>query len=259
MAGPEYDFFATGPRSAPSAPAPGAGFGTTITPSTAAPAVPAAPAAAAAPVNQFGLPVDAASPVGPYAAPGYGSSDQGIAAGVGQPLPGAVVGQHSRRDADVADERPGTVLAAGIVALVIGGLLAVLAFLGLLAYFAAKSQMDSLLGTPGMTEADAAMADEFVGALLTAVLVGVVVLAVFAALYLVLGVGTVRGRRGFAWGLLVVAVLNVLYGLYQAATGGAADVAPGASLGAWVSLAVSFAIVGLLTLGSGGAWLRRSA
>jgi len=249
MPGPEYDFFATGPR--PSAPAPGAAFGTTVTPSTAAPAPAPAPAA----LNQFGLPVDAASPVGPYAAPGYGAADQGIAAGVGAHSQPAA---HGRRAAD-ADERPGAVLAAGVVGIVIGGLLAVVSALGLLGYLAAKSQLDDLIAQAGMTEADAALADEFFGSVLTAVLILVVALAVFAALYLVLGVGTVKGRRPFAWGLVVVAAVNVVWGLYQAVTGGGAgDIAPGAALGQWVSLAVSFAIVGLLTLGAGGAWLRRS-
>lgn len=255
MAGPEYDFFATGPR--PAAPSGAPGFGTTVTPSSAAPAVPAPSAPAA--VNQFGLPVDTAAPTGPYAAPGYGSASAGIAAGVGlgdAPVHAAPV--HGRRAAPVSDERPGTVLAAGIVALVVGGLLAVLAVLGLFAYLAAKSQMDAMLA-PGAGEADLAGAEDFVSALLMAVLVGVLVLAVFAGLYLLLGVGTVRGHRGFAWGLLVVAALNVLYGVYQLVTGaGAADLAPGSGAGTLVSLAVSVAIVGLLTLGSGGAWLRRS-
>lgn len=257
MAGPEYDFFATGPR--PAAPSGASGFGTTVTPSSAAPAV--TPPAAAPAVNQFGLPADAVAPTGPYVAPGYGSASEGIAAGVGvTDTPGHAAPVHGRRaaPAPVSDERPGTVLAAGIVALVVGGLLAVLAVLGLFAYLAAKSQMDAMLA-PGAGEADLAGAEDFVSALLMAVLVGVLVLAVFAGLYLLLGVGTVRGHRGFAWGLLVVAALNVLYGVYQLATGaGAADVAPGSGAGTLVSLAVSVAIVGLLTLGSGGAWLRRS-
>ncbi len=248
MAGPEYDFFATGPRQAPpQPPAPPVGR-------TAAPSVPAAPMTGApAPVNQFGLPVDDYAPTGPYAAPGYGTAPvaHGLVASQ-DPAWGAPAG---RRQAPApADDRPGTVLAAGIIAIVCGALLALLAGTGFLGYLAMSSQLDGLAAASD----DAATAQAFGSAILGAVLIGVIVLAVFAALYLVLGIMTAKGRRPFAWALLVVSALNLLWSAYQFVSGSMGTSGSGGTLGTMIGFGVVVAIVLLLAVGSGGAWLRRS-
>jgi hypothetical protein len=248
MAGPEYDFFATGPRQAPpQPPAPPVGR-------TASPSVPAAPMTGApAPVNQFGLPVDEYAPTGPYAAPGYGTVPvaHGLVASQ-DPAWGAPAG---RRQAPApADVRPGTVLAAGIISIVLGALGAVLAGMGLLGYAAMSAQLDQLAAASD----DSATAAAFGSAILGAVLVGVVVLAVFAALYLVLGIMTARGSRPFAWALLVVSALNLLWSAYQFVSGSMGTSGTGGTFSTVVGLGVVVAIVLLLTVGSGGAWLRRS-
>jgi len=250
MAGPEYDFFATGPRQAPQPSA--APTGRTV--SAAAPSAPMAPAPSGA-VNQFGLPVDEYAPTGPYAAPGYGTAP--VAHGLVASQDPAWPAQPGRRQAaPPADVRPGTVVAAGVISIVLGALSALFAGLGLLGYLAMSAQLDELAAQAG---SDSATAAAFGSAILGVVLIGVVVLAVFAALYLVLGIMTVRGRRPFAWALLVVSALNLLWSAYQyvnGSMGGAGST--GGTFGTMIGFGVVVAIVLLLTVGSGGAWLRRS-
>ena len=149
MTDPGYDFFATGAASGATPPIPGAQpptpappavnqFGTPLAPvahqfgaPTAPAPVPVVPASGYQPgrVNQFGTPIDLpAAPVGPYAAPGVAAAAIPTPGMVSTWDPAARAGGRAAarqgRSASVADmRRPGTVLAAGILAIIDGGLM----------------------------------------------------------------------------------------------------------------------------------------
>lgn len=245
MSGQDYDFFATGRPAAPEPvappPPPARARGTFVDPDGRA-------------VNQFGTPIDvAASPAGPSAAPGYGAqtygghglTSDGAAPAVAPPNrfggppgpvpppPGAYAppvppGAYAR-----SDQRPGTVLAAGIVGIVEGGLLVVAALFVLLGGAALSAQ----LGGSDLPSLFVVMA---------------VVLAAFAALYLAAGIGAVRSRRWAVWTLLVVHALAAALNLVQMVVGARG----GAEL--LVSLLIEVAVVVLLVLPASWAWLRRT-
>jgi hypothetical protein len=263
MAGPEYDFFATGPRPQPTGPA---------TDRFGMPAVPqppvqqhfapeqSAPMQAAPAVNQFGLPVEEARPTGPLAAPGYGAVPlhNSLAAGyddapsVWDPTAALAAHTQGRTRAIAADVRPGSVLAAGIISIVLGVLGALAGAFVLLGYLAAKSELEAALAAS--PEVDGL--DGFASALLTGVLVVGVVLLAMSALYIVLGSMTIRGRRWAGWTLVVLSALSVLGSLWQTLGGNGSGGASG--LGAWVGIAASATVLLLLTIGDGGRWLRRA-
>lgn len=262
MAAPEYDFFATGPRSTPP---PGS-----ATDRFGMPGAPQAPVqqqyAATQPapaVNQFGLPVDAAVPTGPHAAPGYGAVPvhNSIAAGyddaptVWDPTASTAAHAHRRAAAAPADVRPGSVLAAGVISIVFGVLAALGAALTLVGYLAAKSEIEQAVAA----NPDIQGLDEFASAILGTVLVVGLVMAAASCLYLVMGVMTVRGRRWAGWTLVVLSALSLLGSLYQRTTGvDGAGVSASVSLGNWLAIAATAAMLLLLTVGEGGRWLRRA-
>lgn len=264
MAGPEYDFFATGPRPQPTGPA---------TDRFGMPAVPqppvqqhfapeqSAPMQAAPAVNQFGLPVEEARPTGPLAAPGYGAVPvhNSLAAGyddapsVWDPTAALAAHTQGRTRAIAADVRPGSVTAAGILAIVLGAIGVLAAGVILLGYLGAKSEIQEALAASG-PDADElqGMADAF----LTAILVSGLIVGVMAVLYVVLGSLVIGARRWAAWTLVVLSGLSVLGGLRQVLMGGGSGAS--SAVGTWVAIGVSLVVVLLLTIGSGGRWLRRS-
>ena len=262
MAAPEYDFFATGPRQAPPTGQATDRFGM--------PAVPQAPvqqqyapAPPAPAVNQFGLPVDVAVPTGPLAAPGYGAVPvhNSLAAGyddapsVWDPTASMAAHAHRRAAAAPVDVRPGSVLAAGVIAIVFGVLAALGAALTLLGYLAAKSEIEQAVAANPEVQG----LDEFASAILATVLVVGLVMAAASVLYLVLGVMTVRGRRWAGWTLVVLSALSLLGSLYQRMTGvEGAGVSASVSLGNWLAIIATAVLLLLLTIGEGGRWLRRS-
>jgi len=106
----------------------------------------------------------------------------------------------------VAPSLPQGVRTAGIIGTVEGALLAVAALFALFGYLSLKSNLAELSAATGSAAFSATIS--------SAVLVGVVVLFVSTALYLVAGIGAMQGRRWAAWVLLVVSGLNVLWALY---------------------------------------------
>jgi len=258
MAAPEYDFFATGSRPKPPGPATDR-FGMPTAPQPPMPQhfAPEPAVQAGTAVNQFGLPVEEARPTGPLAAPGYGAVPvhHSLAAGyddapaVWDPTAAASARSHSRALPPRAEQRPGAVLAAGIVSIVLGGLGLLAAGVILLGYLAAASEVDSALAGAGPDAAGmAGMADAF----LTAILVSGVVVAAIAALYVALGTFLVRGRRWAGWTLLVLSALSILATLWQVLGGSSSGI------GSWVAIGASASILLLLAVGEGGRWLRRA-
>jgi hypothetical protein len=223
MVQPDYDFFATNrPASLDPAVLPGGPkppvvnrFGSTETPAPPAalatpdaepslfgppPVAPAqfpvAPASGYQPgrVNQFGTPVDvAAAPVGPYAAPGVAAAAIESPGLVSTWDPAARAGgRAAARQAHVGSEaRPGTVLAAGILAIINGAL----TLLGVVAAWLALAALSSAIQDSGVTVSASTTA--WVNAILF-------VLLVVGAAWVVMGIGVVRGSR--TW----VKVLRVL-------------------------------------------------
>ena len=238
---------------APVAPAPVAPAPVAAAPQAAAPVLPPHATAPAAPVSApaSAAPVSAA----PVAVSRFGSpippdvlvEDPSYAAlAFGTPAAGAHgYGPPAHAEAAVA-AKPGGVTAAGIIGIVEGGLLLVLALLGLLGYLALKSQFDALAASPELAGSGLT-----VSTVTNVLLVGVVVLLLIGAGYVVAGVATLRGARWGAWALLVVSAINVLYGLVQFAQG---DV----GFGTLLAIGVSGAVVVLLCLGDSMRWLRRS-
>ena len=260
MAAPEYDFFATGPRRAPAGAATD-GFSTPAAPHAqvrhaAGPVLPEAPA-----VNQFGLPVDAAVPTGPLAAPGYGAAPVhgGITAGYDDapaawdPAASVAARSHSRESAPPPDMRPGAVAAAGIIAIVLGVLGTLSAAFIFFGYLAAKSEVDAAIAASGP---ELEGLGELTSSILTGVLVMGFVVAAISVLYVVLGVMTARGRRWAAWTLVVLSALSLVGSLYQTLGAGSGGAASG--VGSWLGIATMVAVLLLLTIGEGGRWLRRS-
>lgn len=248
MSGQDYDFFATGrPTPEPVAPPPPTRARATFTdPSGRA-------------VNQFGTPIDApAAPAGPNAAPGYGAQQyagHGLTGADAPPPPPAAYPASPAVNrlgagyqpaayapavppgAYTGDTRPGTVLAAGIIGIVVGALVAVAGLFMMFAGAWIQSSMSDLGGVGGL------------GAVFYFLAVVFVVLAV---LYLVAGIGTVRGRRWAAWTLLVVAGVALAFGLLNlfSGNGGSGDI---------FGLLIEGAIVVLLVLPTSWAWLRQRA
>ena len=212
-------------------------------PSAYGAAAPVAPAPAApVAVSRFGSPIppDVLVEDPSYAALAFGAP---VAAGVlGAPGYGGAV-PHGHRPAQPVT--PGTVRAAGIIGIVEGGLLLLIAVFGVLGYLALKSQADLIDSSPQL--AASGLSAAFVSSLL---LVASIVWALMAVGYLAAGIATVRGRRWGAWALLVVSSLSVLYGLYQVLTGHT-------DFGTLLSLGVSGAVVVLIGLPDSMAWLRR--
>ena len=252
MSGQDYDFFATG-RSTPEPVAP-------PPPPARARATFTDPSGRA--VNQFGTPIDApAAPAGPNAAPGYGAQQyagHGLTSdaapyappaaypaspavnrlGAGYPPAGYQPGAYAAPvppGAYAGEARPGAVLAAGIVGIVVGSLVAIAGLFMLFAGAWVQGSMGDLGGAGGLGGVFYFMA---------------VVFVVLAALYLVAGIGTVRGRRWAAWTLLVVAGVALAFGLLSlfGGSGGSGDI---------FGLLVEGAIVVLLVLPTSWAWLRQ--
>jgi hypothetical protein len=162
---------------------------------------------------------------------------------------------HSRAAAAPVDVRPGAVLAAGIISIVLGALALLVAGTILLGYLAAKSQIDEALGTSG---SQVAGLDDMASSLLAGVLAAGLMVAVIAALYIVLGIATTRGRRWAAWVLVGLSGLSLAWSLWQMVTGGAGGATASYSFGSWIGIGVTLTLLLLLTIGEGGRWLRRS-
>lgn len=288
MAEPGYDFFATG---RPVGTTPVNPVGPVTTPMAAVAPVTSAPGARvfdtpSGAVNQFGTPVDLANvPTGPYAAPGIGAAPTGApglvstwdVAAPEAPAPVDRFGAASVAPADatvsgaapVADHgthhaatpaggsaRPGTVLAAGIIGIVEGAVILALGLVALVGYLALRSQvaeLESQLSVLGAPEGGTSgFGGDLVGTFTTVVLVGALVLLVIGSGYLAAGIATVRGRRWGAWALFVVSALNVVYGIYQFASGRSGVAAMLLGVG------VSGAVVVLLALRDSQRWLREA-
>jgi len=207
MPEPSYDFFATrGPVATPDAAVVGAPGGPTHSP-------PSDPSWAYDPgaVNQFGTPLDVApAPTGPFAAPGVAAAP--IAApgmvstwsGPGQPGRAA----HAAHPPSVPAERPGTVLAAGVLSIINGALGIVSSVLGLAALAAFSSAVSSAGGGLGAT-------------VLPVVQVLLAITLVLGVIWLVLGIGVVRGgRTSLRWlrGVVIVSALLAAYAVLTAPT-----------------------------------------
>jgi len=247
---PGYDFFGTAPSAAPSpSPEPPAAAPVVATTPYPVPTpVPAVQAPLASPlsgyapgsVNQFGTPLDTpVVPTGPYAAPGIGAA----------PVAGpALVSEADRpathRLAAREPTRPGTVLAAGIVGIVVGALGLLLGLVGMVGYAGLRQELSALESS---SEAAGLGALDTSG-LTALILVGVLVLLASGAGYLTAGIATVAGRRWGAWTLLVVSGLSIAVTLLQMVTAG-----DGSGL---LGIAVSSAVVALLLAPASRAWLR---
>jgi hypothetical protein len=253
MSDPGYDFFATGrptpPPGAPAVPEP-----TVAAPPAAPPPVQyGAPAPArtfqmpnGTQVNQFGTPVgEAAAPTGPYAAPGVGAvptATPGMVSTWSGPeaAPGhrAVPAPHRAAAPAGADRPPRNVMAVAVLAVFFGVLGALGTVGALLAYSTLSSQIDAL-----------GAGAELGGALLTAALIGVVVLAVVTATLLVGGIATLVGKRWGGWILVVAFGLSLLGQVQQVLSGslGLAQV---------IGFLIGLVLLLVLVTGEGLAWLQ---
>lgn len=260
MAAPEYDFFATGPRPAPPAGGSVDRFGT-----------PPAPPAGGA-VNQFGLPVDEARPTGPLAAPGYGAMpvQHSLASGyddapaVWDPAAAAAAARPHSRAAAPVDVRPGGVVAASVISIVLGVLGLLAGGFVLLGYLGAKSQVEQALAAEGIgDQAGTAQLQDMANAFLAAILIAGLVVTAVSLLYVVMGALLTRGRRWAGWTLVVLSAISILGSIRNLMAGGSdsgtgQSYSVGYGVGTWLGLGASLAILLLLTLGEGGRWLRRS-
>lgn len=239
MSQQDYDFFATGrPQQDPVVPPP--------------PPAPTRPGQFAGhvdpqgrPVNQFGTPIgEAAVPVGPNAAPGYGAAPAATWGGppVGAPYPSAPLHARAGGLPGQADGRPGAVLAAGVIGIVQGALLLVMSLLALAAVGVLKSQVPDS-NVPGAR------------GLWGFVALFMIVLALIALLYLVAGIGTVRGRRWAVWTLGSVEAVGLALGLLVAVSGNSSSA--GGSLVQLLDLLIPGAVVVLLLLPDSRRWLRQ--
>ncbi len=203
MPEPSYDFFATGRPVA----APDAAAGTPGAPARSAPTDPSWAYAPGA-VNQFGTPLDvAAAPTGPFAAPGVAAAP--IAApgmvttwgGPGQPGRAA----HAAAPTRVPDERPGPVLAAGVLSVITGVWGVVSSLIGLAALAAFSSAISSAGGGIGASVLP-----------IVQVILGITL--VLGVVWFALGVGVVRGSRSSLKWLRVVVVVGTLFSAYALVT-----------------------------------------
>jgi hypothetical protein len=181
----------------------------TPAPPSSAPApfpVPAAAGYTPGAVNHFGTPLAAAAaPTGPYAAPGMGAVPTAAPGMVSTWDPRAT---NTRSRAVKAPSVPQGVRTAGVIGTIEGVLIGLLAIWALFGYLSLKGQLEEL--TAGSSTSAA-----FGATISSAVLIGVVVLFLQTALYLVAGIGSMQGKRWAAWVLLVVSSLNVLWALYS--------------------------------------------
>lgn len=222
MSDPGYDFFATG------RPTPPPGATALPEPPTAPPLAP--PSSAPAPtgygapapsrtfqmpngaqVNQFGTPVgEAAAPTGPYAAPGVAAVPTAAPGMVstwgGPPVP---VSHRAASPQALSDKPPRNVRAVAILA-TFGGVLGALATLaGVSSYQTLGAQLDRLGDTTGLA-----------GSIMTALLVGLVILFSITVTMLTGGIATLAGQRWGGWILVVAFGLSVLGQLQSLVTGG---------------------------------------
>jgi hypothetical protein len=158
------------------------------------------------PVNQFGTPLAAsAAPTGPYAAPGIGAVPAATAGIVSAwPGPGgafAPPGPTQRRSLG-AQQRPGTVLAAGILAILGGSLDLVAALLTLLAISVARSAIADAGGHVSASQLSIANAVVFV-------------LALIGVAWVALGIGACRGHRTSVRIMRILVVLGTLLAIWQ--------------------------------------------
>jgi hypothetical protein len=157
-------------------------------------------------VNQFGTPLTAIpAPTGPYAAPGVAAGPiaaPGMVTTWGGPAqPGRAA--HAARPSAIATERPGTVLAVGVLSIINGALGIVSSVLGLAALAAFSSAISSAGGGLGAT-------------VLPLVQVLLAITLVLGVIWLVLGIGVVRGgRTSLRWlrGVVIVSALLAAYAL----------------------------------------------
>jgi len=264
MTDPGYDFFATaaGAGSGATPAIPGAQpptsaapavnqFGTPLapvvnqfgTPSAPTP-VPVVPASGYQPgrVNQFGTPIDLpAAPVGPYAAPGVAAAAIPTPGMVSTWDPAARAGGRAAarqgRSASITAERPGTVLAAGILSIVNGGLIlvgSVLAWVALAALSSAVSQSGAVVSAGASATVNAVV---FVFLLIGAAWVG-------------LGTGVVMGRRGAVKVLRVLVVIGTVLAIIM--------VAGNQSIDRMVTLALDLVMIYLLWNKDASEWLSAS-
>lgn len=248
MSDPGYDFFATG---RPQQPAGSPALPDVPTPPPAAPAPEAFLAPAPAParafqmpngtqVNQFGTPIGAsAAPTGPYAAPGIGA--------VPTPTPGLVstwagpqvpAGHRAAARAVVDDRPPRNVRAVAILAIVLGALVALGTLAGFASYSTLSSQLDQLGGQAGLG-----------AALLSAMLIGLVIMTVVAATLLVGGIATVAGQRWGGWILVVSFGLSLLGQVQSIATSGV-------SMSSVIGFLIGLVLLLVLVTGEGLTWLQ---
>lgn len=248
MSDPGYDFFATGrpqpPAGSPALPEP---------PVAPPPAAPAPPAAYGAPapartfqmpngtqVNQFGTPIgEVVAPTGPYAAPGVAAVPTAapglVSTWAGPPAP---TGHRAAPQQAGSDRAPRNVRAVAILALVGGVLGSIGTLAGFASYASLSAQIDALGDTTGLG-----------GAILTAVLVGLVIFGLVSVTLLVGSIATLLGRRWGGWILVGAFGLSLLGQVQQVLSG---------ALGLSQVLGFLIALVLLLVLvtGEGLAWLQ---
>jgi hypothetical protein len=201
MPEPSYDFFAT---SHPVA-APDAAVGTPGGPTHSPPSDPSWAYDPGA-VNQFGTPLDVApAPTGPFAAPGVAAAPIAapgmVSTWSGPGHPGRAA--HAVHPPSIPAERPGTVLAAGVLSIINGALGIVTSVLGLAALAAFSSAISSAGDGVGAT-------------VLPIVQVVLAITLVLGVVWLVLGIGVVRGgRTSLRWlrGVVIVSALLAAYAL----------------------------------------------
>jgi len=259
MTDPGYDFFATGAASGATPPIPGAQpptpappavnqFGTPLAPvahqfgaPTAPAPVPVVPASGYQPgrVNQFGTPIDLpAAPVGPYAAPGVAAAAIPTPGMVSTWDPAARAGGRAAaragRSESVAVGRPGTVLAAGILSIINGGL----TLLGVVVAWLALAALSSAGSGSGVTVSAGATAS------IDAVLF---VLLLIGAAWVGLGTGVVMGKRTAVKILRVLVVIGTVLAIVM--------VAGNQSLDRIVTLALDLVLIYLLWNKDASEWL----
>jgi len=264
MVQPDYDFFATnrpasldpavlpgGPKppvvnrfgSIEAAPPPEAAAepGLFGPPPVAPAAFPMTPASGYQPgrVNQFGTPVDLeAAPVGPYAAPGVAKAAIETPGLVSTWDPAARAGGRAAarqsRVQDVSASRPGTVLAAGVLAIINGAL----TLIGVLMAWWALSALTSAISDSGVRVSAGATA---------AVNAVMFVMLVIGVVWLVMGIGVVRGSRPWVRVMRILVIIGTVIAILM--------VAGNQSLDRIVTLALDLVMIWLLWNKAASDWL----